>query len=94
MTTIGMNYRVLPGKEAVFEAAFARIATALAATPGHAASRLYRDVAQPDNYLILSDWDDRAAFDAFLRSDAFARATAWGREHVLAERPQHVVYER
>ena len=94
MTTIGMNYRVLPGKEAVFEAAFARIAAALADTPGHTASRLYRDVAEPACYLILSDWNDRAAFDAFLGSDAFARATAWGRDQVLAERPQHTVYER
>src|SRR5262249_47303301 len=94
MTTVGMNYRVRPGKEAVFEAAFARIAGALAATPGHTESRLFRDVAQPDCYLILSDWSDRPAFDAFLRPHAVARAAGWGGEQVLAERPRHTVYER
>jgi heme-degrading monooxygenase HmoA len=94
MVTIGMNYRVLPGKEDLFEATFARIVEALAKEPGHTASHLYRDVRDPQRYLILSDWNDRVAFDAFVKSDRFAKVTTWGKEQVLAERPRHEVYER
>ncbi len=94
MVTIGMNYRVLPGKERIFEDAFAKIAEVLAQEAGHTKSQLYRDVHDPQRYLILSDWNDRAAFEAFVKSDRFAKVTAWGREQVLAERPRHEVYER
>lgn len=94
MVTIGMNYRVLAGKERAFEEAFAKIAEALAKESGHTASHLYRDVHDPQSYLILSDWNDRAAFEGFIKSDRFAKVTAWGREQILAERPRHQIYER
>ena len=94
MVTVGMNYRVLAGKERVFEEAFTKIVEVLAKEPGHTASHLYRDVHDAQCYLILSDWNDRAAFEAFIRSDRFAKVTAWGREQILAERPRHEIYER
>jgi heme-degrading monooxygenase HmoA len=94
MITVGMNYRVLPGKGDVFEAAFARIAAALATMAGHTQSKLYRHVGGDGEYLILSEWSSRDAFDAFVRSDAFARTTDWGKQGILAERPRHQIYER
>ncbi|HJZ88659.1 MAG TPA: antibiotic biosynthesis monooxygenase family protein [Polyangia bacterium] len=94
MVTIGMNYQVVPGQEQVFEQAFRGVLSALAQTPGHAESHLYRDVADPKSYLILSEWSDRAAFDAFVGSDTFARLTAWGRKKVLSAQPRHQIYER
>ena len=92
MVTIGMNYNVLSGKELVFEKAFAQVLDTMKQDPGHTRSFLYRDVSAPGSYLIMSEWSDKAAFDKFIRSEAFARVTNWGKEQILAGRPQHQVY--
>ena len=92
MITIGMNYDVLDGKQAVFENAFEKVVHAMRNADGHDASRLYKEVGSPGRYLIISKWNDQAAFDAFIRSDAFRKVTDWGREQILAGRPQHDVY--
>ena len=91
MVTIGMNYQVLPGKEAVFEAAFARVLEALRAAAGHDHSQLYRAVDGPE-YLIVSRWSDESAFRGFVASDAFRKVTSWGSEHILAGPPRHTTY--
>lgn len=92
MVTIGMNYDVLPGREALFEEKFRDVLRAFARDAGHRRSRLYRDVEAPGSYLIHSEWETREAFTAFLRSDAFREVTAWGKEGILAGRPQHRVF--
>jgi heme-degrading monooxygenase HmoA len=94
MVTIGMNYRVRAGKEEVFEAAFARVLSAIESAAGHDASRLYKGVGGgPDaDYLIVSRWSDEQAFDAFVASDAFKKVTSWGRDNILAGRPTHTTY--
>lgn len=92
MVTIGMNYVVLPGKEPVFERAFKSVLDVMKAMPGHSASHLYRDVDAEGAYLIVSDWNDKSAFDSFVKSEAFAKVTNWGKEQILAGRPRHQVY--
>ncbi len=92
MVTIGMNYRVLPGKEVIFETAFKRVLDTMQQMPGHTESHLYKDVAAENSYLILSDWNDKGAFDTFVRSEAFAKVTNWGKEQILADRPKHQVF--
>jgi heme-degrading monooxygenase HmoA len=94
MVTIGMNYQVLPGKEEVFEAAFARVLEAIESADGHEHSRLYKGVGGGPNadYLIVSRWGDEAAFEAFVASDAFKKVTNWGAENILAGRPSHTTY--
>ena len=62
MTTVGMDYRVLPGKERVFEDAFRNVLKALEGAAGHRRTRLYREVEAPAVYLILSEWDEPEAF--------------------------------
>ncbi len=93
MVTIGMNYEVLEGKEEVFERAFTKVLETLTTTSGHVASHLYRDVHAERSYLIISNWSNREAFNAFIGSEQFARVTNWGQEQVLAGRPQHHVYQ-
>jgi heme-degrading monooxygenase HmoA len=94
MVTIGMNYRVLPGKEQAFENMFRAVLATMNDMPGHTGSSLFRDVNDPQKYLILSDWNDRDAFDAFIASDKFRGVANWGKEQVLAGRPTHEYYER
>lgn len=92
MVTIGMNYQVLTGKEEVFERAFNQVLDVMRQMPGHSESHLYKDVAQASSYLIISDWNDKSAFDTFIKSEAFAKVTNWGKEQILAGRPRHQVF--
>lgn len=92
MVTIGMNYKVRPGKEEVFERAFDAILASLAKADGHLKSWLYRDTHAPNSYMIFSEWDKRESFDAFIQSEAFKRVTNWGKEQILEDRPKHQVY--
>lgn len=94
MVTVGMNYRVLPGKEKAFEDVFNAVLGKMQGIEGHSKSFLYRDVNDRQNYLIVSDWSDRKAFDGFIASDAFRSVANWGKEQILAGRPSHEYYER
>lgn len=92
MVTVGMNYSVLAGKEEVFERAFQSVLNVMSEMPGHSESHLYKDVGAPNQYLIVSEWNDRSAFDSFIRSEQFAKVTNWGKEQILSGRPKHQVY--
>ncbi len=93
MVTIGMNYKVLPGKEATFETAFRKVIHAMRGIQGHSTTKMYRDIDDPMSYVILSDWNDRAAFEAFISSDTFRNVATWGKENILAGRPSHTYYD-
>lgn len=89
-----MNYRVIPGKGETFERAFEAVLKVMREMEGHTESHLYKDVAEPESYLIVSDWGSREAFDTFIKSDQFRKVTDWGKEQILAGRPKHEIYER
>jgi heme-degrading monooxygenase HmoA len=59
---------------------------------GHSESHLYRDIDDPQQYLIISKWSKHAAFDAFVGSETFREVANWGKEEVLSGRPRHEVY--
>ncbi len=92
MVTIGMNYLAIPNKEKAFESKFAKVVGALEAAPGHDKSVLYRDVSNKQAYMIVSQWNDEEAYNAFISSPEFRAVTDWGKEHILAARPSHEVY--
>ena len=41
---------------------------------------------------LFSQWSNEESFRAFIASEQFAKVTDWGKEQVLAGRPEHVVY--
>jgi heme-degrading monooxygenase HmoA len=93
MVTIGMNYQVLPGKEEVFEGACRKVLEVMGEASGHDHSQIFRAVdATPAQYLIVSRWNDEAAFQSFIQSDTFKKVTSWGRDNILAGRPSHTTY--
>ena len=94
MVTIGMNYKVLPGKESVFEKAFNNVLGVMKEIEGHSASFLFRDVNDRQSYLIVSDWSSEDAFNGFIRSEKFRNVADWGKENILMGRPSHTVYKR
>ena len=94
MVTVGMNYLVREGKGPVFEQKFAAVLEAMSSVDGHVESHLYRDTANANSYLIVSEWAGKPEFAAFIRSDAFLKVTDWGREEILAARPSHSLYSK
>lgn len=92
MTTIGMHYDVKPGKEQEFVKGFLGVLEVLKSMPGHIESHMYEDVASVGSYVILSEWKTREDFAAFMASDAFKSAVAWGKAEILRGRPKHKVY--
>jgi len=92
MTTIGMHYDVVPGKEEEFEQGFLKVLDHLKTLPGHVESHLYEDVASTGSYVILSQWETKESFEAFIHSPEFAKVTAWGKAEMLRGRPRHKVY--
>jgi heme-degrading monooxygenase HmoA len=92
MITIGMNYKILPGKEDNFERMFKNVLHSLETAPGHSKSALYKDVNDLQSYLIVSEWAAEDAFHAFVQSEKFKNVVDWGKEHILADRPVHTVY--
>lgn len=93
MITVGMNYHVIPGKQRDFEEKFAAVLGALRAAQGHSTSNLWKDVSDDASYMITSEWSDEQAFLAFIQSQAFKDVTTWGKEQILAGRPQHKIYK-
>ena len=92
MTTIGMHYDVIAGKESEFEQGFLSTLEIMKTLPGHLDSHLYEDVASRGSYVILSNWENKESFDAFMRSEAFKKAVAWGKAEILRGRPRHKIY--
>ncbi len=92
MVTIGMNYKMIPGKEKVFEDVFASVLKVMEEMEGHGESFLYKDVNDPQSYLIVSAWDSEDAFNAFMGSQKFKDVANWGKQNILAGRPKHTVY--
>jgi heme-degrading monooxygenase HmoA len=92
MTTIGMHYDVIPGKEEEFEKGFLSVLELLKTLPGHVESHMYEDVASTGSYVILSQWQSKQDFERFTHSPEFAKAVAWGKAEILRSRPRHKVY--
>ena len=92
MVTVGMNYQVLEGKGELFESVFKKVIGIMDKLDGHVKTGLFANVDDGNTYLIMSEWSDRAAFDAFIASDQFRNVVNWGKEEVLAGRPSHEYY--
>ena len=92
MTTIGMHYDVIPGKEEEFEKGFNGVLEHLKGVAGHVESHLYDDVNARGSYLILSQWETKESFEKFLQSPEFKSAVSWGKAEILRGRPKHKVY--
>jgi heme-degrading monooxygenase HmoA len=92
MTTIGMHYDVIAGRETEFKDGFLKVIDHLKTVPGHVDSHLFEDVAMPGSFLILSNWQTKQDFEGFIHSDTFRQVTNWGKAEILRGRPRHKVY--
>jgi heme-degrading monooxygenase HmoA len=68
MVRATLTMKVHTGREDEFEAAWAAVAAVTSKVPGNVRQTLLRASDEPSTFLIVSDWEDRAAFGAFERS--------------------------
>ncbi len=87
-----MHYDVIPGKEEEFEKGFLGVLELCKTLPGHVESRMYEDIQSRGSYVIFSQWENMESFEAFIHSEPFAKAVAWGKAQILRGRPRHKVY--
>jgi heme-degrading monooxygenase HmoA len=87
-----MHYDVIAGKEQEFEKGFTSVIEHLKTIAGHVESHLYEDVNSAGSYLILSQWQSKETFEAFIHSEAFRNVVSWGKAEILRSRPRHKVY--
>jgi chlorite dismutase len=92
MITVGMNYQIREGKREVFEQVFNKVIQIMSGLDGHVTTELYTKTSDRNAYLIISEWNDRDAFDAFIASEQFRNVANWGKEEVLATQPSHQIY--
>lgn len=87
------NFRVNPGQEEAFEARWRDRETYLDQVPGFIEFALLRGDEQGE-YISHSVWRDRASFDAWTKSEAFAAGHRQGSvAGVLAGHPVVRLYE-
>ncbi|HEX5727882.1 FAD-dependent oxidoreductase [Microbacterium sp.] len=86
-----LRMRARQGLEAEFEMAWARAAAEISRVPGNVRQELSRDVDDSRTFVITSEWIDRAAVDAFGRSDQREALTAGLRD--LREDAARSTYE-
>lgn len=87
------NFRVVAGQEAEFERRWRERETFLESVPGIVQFSLLRCDA-PGEYISHSVWQDRAAFDAWTRSEAFIAGHRQGSmQGILAGHPEAKLYE-
>ena len=96
-----------PGDEVQIEALYHAVSARLAGVPGLLGSELLRSAADPDRYVVMSEWASLAAFDTWnvtpehavtepLRRyrDVNARGAAYEIYEVAAACPGEATYRR
>jgi heme-degrading monooxygenase HmoA len=91
------RFRIAPGREAEFEAVWRERDSRLKDVPGFVSFRLLKGPEAEDHVLYVSHstWENRAAFEAWTRSDAFrhAHSSAGGTKDLYLEAPALETFE-
>ena len=93
MINVGLYYRVKPSHEKEFEETFSKVLEFLKANvEGFIDAKLYRNVSDPREYLIYSEWESLDAFRKFMQSRQFSETTSYGRT-ILEGMPKHKIFQ-
>lgn len=77
MSVVKINAIVVePGRGEALEERFAKRASEVEQMPGFEGFELLRPVGGDDRYFVYTRWESEAAFQAWVRSDAFTRGHA------------------
>jgi heme-degrading monooxygenase HmoA len=94
VAVVYMTYPVHRGKEMAFQEAYAMIFDVMRAAEGHKESHLFRRISEPGAFLIVSEWENKSAFDTFVNSEQFKlHTTEWGKNNIVSGPPSHHIVE-
>ncbi len=91
MVTFGLNYDVKEGHVEEFESYSLKVIGNMDGFKGHVDTRLYKDVAKPNSFMIYSHWETPEDFRGFMQSDAFKSVQNQTRD-ILEGPPKHNMY--
>ncbi len=91
MINIGFYYRVKRGHEKDFEEKFWDIVSSN--VDGMRSAKLYRNVMDPQEYMIYTEWDSLEAFKEFMKSQEHSETINYGKT-ILEDIPTHVILQR
>lgn len=95
MINIGLYYKVKPGQEKKFEDSFLGVVSDLKNTQndfGFLGGRLYRDVGDPGQYMLYTEWESRDSFKKFMESKEYAQIVEKGRT-IIEGQPRHKIFQ-
>lgn len=91
MINVGFFYTVKPGHEKEFEDTFSGVIRYLLDNrTGLKSAKLYREVSNPAEYMIFSEWENRDSFSRFVQSRPFKETTEAGKS-IISGHPRHVI---
>ncbi|PYB68833.1 antibiotic biosynthesis monooxygenase [Thermoplasma sp. Kam2015] len=92
MINVGLYYKVKKGHEEEFERTFNSVLAMLKSTDmGIKDVRLYRDVNDPQQYMIFTEWESLDKFREFVTSRPFKETTEFGKT-ILEEMPKNRIF--
>ena len=93
MINVGLYYKVKPGHEKEFEEIFKKVVDVLkSSNVGFIDGKLYKNVDNPREYLIYSEWKDLDSFRKFMLSRDFKSTTDYGKQ-IIEGRPYHRIFQ-
>ncbi|EZQ10694.1 antibiotic biosynthesis monooxygenase [Candidatus Acidianus copahuensis] len=94
MINVGFYYKVKEGHEKEFEETFDKVVDYLRKEyPGFKNAILYKNVKEPREYLIYSEWEDLDTFKKFISSYAYKSTVDYGKT-IIEGRPTHRVFQQ
>ncbi|WP_297215196.1 antibiotic biosynthesis monooxygenase [Thermoplasma sp.] len=92
MINVGLYYKVKKGHEEEFERTFNSVLAMLKSTDmGIKDVRLYKDVNDPQQYMIFTEWESLDKFREFVASRPFKETTEFGKT-ILEEMPKNRIF--
>ncbi|WP_338598685.1 antibiotic biosynthesis monooxygenase [Sulfolobus tengchongensis] len=92
MINVGFYYKVKKGYEEEFEKKFKDVVEYLKTFPGFKDAKLYKNVDNPSEYLIYSEWEDLDSFRRFTASMAYKETIKYGKS-IIEDRPKHKIFQ-
>lgn len=89
MQSFGLNYNVKPECTEAFKATLKQLIEVMQGCEGHVETKLFADVMNPNSMMIYSNWETKAEFASFVRSEIFQQALK-GAVGMLESTPSHL----
>lgn len=94
MIHVGLYYRVKKGKMTEFEKIYYEVLKYLKENvEGFLDAKLYKNVEDPLEYLIYTEWRDLDSFKKFVTSKAFKDTTTYGMQEILEGTPRNKIFQ-